>query len=180
GRGRARARDRSACVFWCSQASSSSRGPAASNGCRKISRSSTSSSREPRWPRSRVSPTATDGSSITPIRDRRNGIEMELMRPRRLVRLVALAVIAVGPPIGHLELIDSAWAKGPGGGVRSPPAAREQPPRPRPRPAAVGVHEAEAGDDAEPPALPESFRELARGAGEPQIPGLTIVYLHPL
>src|SRR5262245_7920245 len=104
---------------------------------------------------------------------------MELMRPRRLVRLAALAVIAVGPPIGHLELIDSAWAEAARAAGRSPPAAREQTTLPRPRPAAVGVHEAEAGDDAEPPALPESSRELARGAGEPQIPGLTIVYLHP-
>ena len=105
---------------------------------------------------------------------------MELMRPRRLVRLAALAVIAVGPPIGHLELIDSAWAEAARAAGRSSRAAREQTTLPRPRPAAVGVHEAEAGDDAEPPALPESFRELARGAGEPQIPGLTIVYLHPL
>ena len=30
------------------------------------------------------------------------------------------------------------------------------------------------------PALPANFAELARRAGEPQIPGLTIVYLHPL
>jgi len=38
---------------------------------------------------------------------------------------------------------------------------------------------------AEPPApsappLPSDFRALARASGEPQIPGLTIVYLHPL
>src|SRR5262245_66216594 len=104
---------------------------------------------------------------------------MELMRPRRLVRLAALAVIAVGPPIGHLELIDSAWAEAARAAGRSSLAAREQTTLPRPRPAAVGVHEAEAGDDAEPPALPESFRELARGAGETQIPGLTLDYLHP-
>jgi N-acetylmuramoyl-L-alanine amidase len=30
------------------------------------------------------------------------------------------------------------------------------------------------------PALPADFRSLARASGEPQIPGLTIVYLHPL
>jgi N-acetylmuramoyl-L-alanine amidase len=30
------------------------------------------------------------------------------------------------------------------------------------------------------PTLPPNFRELARSPGEPQIPGLTIVYLHPL
>src|SRR5262249_59928572 len=46
--------------------------------------------------------------------------------------------------------------------------------------AGVGGREAAAGAEGEPAALPESFRELARGAGEPQIPGLTIVYLHPL
>jgi hypothetical protein len=28
--------------------------------------------------------------------------------------------------------------------------------------------------------LPPNFRELAKASGEPQIPGLTIVYLHPL
>ena len=86
---------------------------------------------------------------------------MELMRPRRLVRLTTLAVIAVGPPIGYLELIDSAWAEAARAAVRSSPAAREQTTLPRPRPAA-GSHEAEAGDDADPPALPESFRELAK------------------
>src|SRR5262249_1275973 len=178
GRGRARARDRSACVFWCSQASSSSRGPAVSNGCRRISRSSTSSLRGPRWPRSRVSRTATDGSSITPIRDRRNGIEMELMRPRRLMRLAALAVFAVGPPIGHLELIDSAWAEAARAAGRSSPAAREQTalPRPRPRPS----HEAEAGGHPGPPPPPQRLPAHPRGHGEPQIQGLTSVYLHPL
>ena len=30
------------------------------------------------------------------------------------------------------------------------------------------------------PALPADFRSLARASGEPQIPGLSIVYLHPL
>jgi hypothetical protein len=30
------------------------------------------------------------------------------------------------------------------------------------------------------PPLPADFRSLARASGEPQIPGLTIVYLHPL
>jgi len=32
----------------------------------------------------------------------------------------------------------------------------------------------------EAPSLPSNFRELAKASGEPQIPGLTIVYLHPL
>jgi hypothetical protein len=30
------------------------------------------------------------------------------------------------------------------------------------------------------PPLPANFRELAKASGEPQVPGLTIVYLHPL
>jgi hypothetical protein len=38
----------------------------------------------------------------------------------------------------------------------------------------------EAGDALTAPALPQNFRELARRSGEPQIPGLAIVYLHPL
>src|SRR5262249_7530247 len=180
GRGRARARDRSACVFWCSQASSSSRGPAVSNGCRRISRSSTSSLRGPRWPRSRASRTATDGSSITPIRDRRNGIEMELMRSRRVVRLAMLAVFAAGPPLGYLDLVDSAWSQPTRPAVPASPAPPEQITLPRSRPAAARSHEAAAGEDADAVELPETFRELARGSGEPQVPGLTIVYLHPL
>src|SRR5262249_60308560 len=103
---------------------------------------------------------------------------MELMRPRRLVGLAALAVFAVGPPIGHLELIDSAWAEAARAAGRSSPAAREQTTLPRPRPAAVGVHEAEAGDDAGPPAPPQSLPELARGAGAPPIPAPPLVNPH--
>jgi hypothetical protein len=34
--------------------------------------------------------------------------------------------------------------------------------------------------EATAPPLPPNFRELAKASGEPQIPGLTIVYLHPL
>ena len=39
-----------------------------------------------------------------------------------------------------------------------------------------------AAEPTEPsaPLLPANFRELAKSAGEPQMPGLTIVYLHPL
>src|SRR5262249_56110735 len=42
---------------------------------------------------------------------------------------------------------------------------------------AQGGEAGEAGDGVD---LPEIFRELAKRSGEPQIPGLTIVYLHPL
>jgi N-acetylmuramoyl-L-alanine amidase len=60
------------------------------------------------------------------------------------------------------------------------PAAPEQMlPRPRP-PAAAPANG--LGADALPDhaALPAAFRELAKRSGEPQVPGLNIVYLHPL
>jgi N-acetylmuramoyl-L-alanine amidase len=37
-----------------------------------------------------------------------------------------------------------------------------------------------AGDDVAALELPKTFRELAKRSGEPQVPGLEIVYLHPL
>ena len=103
-----------------------------------------------------------------------------MMRPRGVARLAMLAVFAAGPLIGHLELIDSAWSQPTRPAVRASPAAREQITLPRSRPAAARSHEAAAGEDADAVELPETFRELARGFGEPQVPGLTIVYLHPL
>jgi hypothetical protein len=90
-----------------------------------------------------------------------------------------LALLAGGALIAHLALTNAACAE-PAPAVRSSAAARDKIALPRSRPAAVGTQEAETGDDADAPALPEGFRELARGSGEPQIPGLTIVYLHPL
>jgi hypothetical protein len=103
-----------------------------------------------------------------------------MMRPRDVARLAMLALFAAVPPIGHLELIDSAWGQPARPAVRASPAPREQITLPRSRPAAARSHEAAAGEDADAVELPETFRELARGSGEPQIPGLTIVYLHPL
>jgi hypothetical protein len=52
---------------------------------------------------------------------------------------------------------------------------------PRPRPPA-GAPADGLGADALPDhaELPPAFRELAKRAGEPQVPGLNIVYLHPL
>ena len=102
-------------------------------------------------------------------------------RPRRLTRLAMLALLAAGVSIAHLALMKAACAEPTRPAVRSSAAARDKIMLPRSRPAAVGAQEAEkSGDDADAPALPEGFRELARGSGEPQIPGLTIVYLHPL
>jgi len=100
--------------------------------------------------------------------------------PRRPIRLALLALLAGGAPIAHLALTNAACAEPAPTAVRSSAAARDKITLPRSRPAAVGTQEAETGDDADAPALPEGFRELAGGSGEPQIPGLTIVYLHPL
>jgi hypothetical protein len=60
------------------------------------------------------------------------------------------------------------------------PAAPEQT-LPRPRPPAVAPADG-LGADALPDhaTLRAAFRELAKRAGEPQVPGLNIVYLHPL
>jgi N-acetylmuramoyl-L-alanine amidase len=100
--------------------------------------------------------------------------------PRRPTRLAMLALLAGCAPIAHLALTNAACAEPAPTAVRSSAAARDKITLPRSRPAVVGTQEAESGDDADAPALPEGFRELARGSGEPQIPGLTIVYLHPL
>jgi hypothetical protein len=52
-------------------------------------------------------------------------------------------------------------------------------PRPRP-PVAVPPDGLGAETLPDQAALPPAFRELAKRAGEPQVPGLNIVYLHPL
>ena len=83
-----------------------------------------------------------------------------------------LALLAGGAPIAHLALMKAACAEPARPAVRSSAAARDKITLPRSRPAAVGTQEAETGDDADAPALPEGFRELAGGSGEPQIPGL--------
>src|SRR3954463_3240819 len=77
---------------------------------------------------------------------------------------------------------DSAWAETirPSGGPK--PVVREQVlPRPRPRSAAT-TDEPEIGVDPIVPEaeLPPGFRQLALASGEPQIPGLAMVYLYPL
>src|SRR5262245_66663503 len=63
-----------------------------------------------------------------------------------------------------------------------PPApAVPEPALPRPRPPAAepadGLGAQTLPDHA---ALPPGFRDLAKRSGEPQVPGLNIVYLHPL
>jgi len=75
-----------------------------------------------------------------------------------------LALLAGGAPIAHLALMKAACAEPARPAVRSSAAARDKITLPRSRPAAVGTQEAETGDDADAPALPEGFRELALGS----------------
>jgi hypothetical protein len=78
--------------------------------------------------------------------------------------------------------IDRAWAEPARPQVRAWPVIPEQLlPRPRPD-AAASADQRPMGAEAlaSLTELPPGFRALARSSGEPQIPGLTIVYLHPL
>jgi hypothetical protein len=81
-----------------------------------------------------------------------------------------------------LPLVPNSAAAEPTRAVRGWPVAGEQITLPRPRPDAGDADAATSRVDiaAYQVALPEGFRELAKRPGEPQIPGLTLVYLHPL
>jgi hypothetical protein len=92
-----------------------------------------------------------------------------------------LALIALAA--GYLDVVNSVRAEG--------RAARSRPAPPAPLPGAwqrVWQHAAESRSTADAGAdliarqdkLPEDFRELAKASGEPQLPGLAIIYLHPL
>jgi hypothetical protein len=100
---------------------------------------------------------------------------------RRLACLALFAMLAPCPFGGHIAGV-AARAEPTGPPARAKRVMREQAwPRPRPH-SATPPKEPEIGVDpvAEEVALPPGFRELARRSGEPQIPGLTMVYLHPL
>ena len=86
---------------------------------------------------------------------------MQRIFHRGVARATMLAVLAVAPPVGDF----------------APTGARAESARARPD-AAAPTERARTG--AEAAALPQDFRALAKRSGEPQIPGLTIVYLHPL
>src|SRR3954466_14867670 len=76
----------------------------------------------------------------------------------------------------------SAWAETIRPSAVAKPVVREQVlPRPRPRSGAATA-DPETGVDPIVPGveLPPVSRELPRASGEPQIPGLAMVYLHPL
>jgi hypothetical protein len=101
---------------------------------------------------------------------------------RRVACLTLLAMLPV-PSFGeHFGGMAPAWAETIRTPARVGPVMREQVlPRPRPHSAAP-TEEPEIGVDpiAQEVELPPGFRELAKRSGEPPIPGLAIVYLHPL
>jgi hypothetical protein len=109
---------------------------------------------------------------------------MTLALQRR--QLIACAVVLVMLPATqrgeYVTAVNSARAEPARVPLRSRPASPE-PALPRPRPDA-GAPNGEANTEIDPRAyqvkLPPGFRELAKRSGEPQIPGLTIVYLTPL
>jgi len=100
------------------------------------------------------------------------GLKMTLAR--RAAWLTTLAAL--------LPLVPNSAAAEPTRAVRGWPVAGEQITLPRPRPDAGDADAAASRVDiaANQVALPEGFRELAKRPGEPQISGLTLVYLHPL
>ncbi len=100
------------------------------------------------------------------------GLKMTLAR--RAAWLTTLAAL--------LPLVPNSAAAEPTRAVRGWPVAGEQITLPRPRPDAGDADAATSRVDiaAYQVALPEGFRELAKRPGEPQISGLTLVYLHPL
>ena len=106
---------------------------------------------------------------------------MMSMRLRRVTWLATLAAASLALPMGVCAAMSSARAE-PTRAAGSRPSAPAQFALPRPRPHSEPVPQAESGADdlAHAAELPENFRTLAREPGEPQIPGLTIVYLHPL
>src|SRR3954447_23441523 len=101
-------------------------------------------------------------------------------------RVAGLAVLALLLPASWFAAqfggSASAWAETIRPSAGAKPGVREQVlPRPRPRSAATN-HETEIGVDpiVTGVELPPVSRALAGASGEPQIPGLTMVYLHPL
>ena len=98
------------------------------------------------------------------------------MLARRGTWLATLAAASFALPIGPCAPMRSARAE-PTRAAGSWPSALAQLALPRPdaEPAESG-----ADDPAHESELPERFRDLAQQSGEPQIPGLTIVYLHSL
>jgi hypothetical protein len=88
-------------------------------------------------------------------------------------------------PLGYIDVMSTVRAEVARPSAHSRPAAGEPSPIPLQR-APPDVAESRPERDAlsdmigQQASLPDDFRALAKAAGEPQIRGLTIVYLHPL
>jgi len=100
---------------------------------------------------------------------------------RRVTWLATLVAAWLALPMGPGARMSSASAE-PTPATGSPPSAPAQlaPPSPRSDSHSAPQSESGAAELAQAAELPANFRALARESGEPQIPGLTIVYLHPL
>jgi hypothetical protein len=98
---------------------------------------------------------------------------------------VMLVLLMIAQPVGYFDAMNSVRAEVARPSARPRPLAREPSPsalqRARPD-VAESMPERDAISEiiARHAKLPDDFRELAKAPGEPQIPGLTIIYLHPL
>jgi hypothetical protein len=112
---------------------------------------------------------------------------MRLTFHRRVAPLAMVGILAAGAPAPHVEVTRSALAE------PTRPPARPWPiagaPLPRSKPDTSSDASSDRSVQPEETAilanvaalqLPHGFRELAKRSGEPQIPGLTVIYLHPL
>jgi len=101
---------------------------------------------------------------------------------RRLAGLAVFAMLPVSSFGEYFAGMAPASAEEMRGPARARPVMRE-PALPRPRPNGAAPTAAPAiGVDliAQAVELPPGFGELAKRSGEPQVPGLVMVYLHPL
>jgi N-acetylmuramoyl-L-alanine amidase len=109
---------------------------------------------------------------------------MGLMRMPSAVgrHLATLAMLAAGAPTATLDVMTLASAQtAPSGPVARAPLPRPKPGGPLDPPPDRAVPADDSGNVAAVAGqLPSGFRDVARASGEPQIPGLNIVYLHPL
>jgi N-acetylmuramoyl-L-alanine amidase len=111
---------------------------------------------------------------------------MRLTFHRRVAPLTMVGILAAGAPVAHVEVTRSALAEPTRPPARPWPMAGAPPHSKPDTPSHASSDRAARADEtaiianAATPELPHGFRELAKRSGEPQIPGLTVVYLHPL
>jgi hypothetical protein len=122
----------------------------------------------------------TVASSITPIPDRLNGTDAALTHHSRVIFPLMLVLPMIAQPVGVLP--PPLWGRvGEAGGGCATQLSQLMTPTPNPSPQGGGEpRDASSAMIARQAKLPDNFHELAKAAGAPQIPGLTIIYLHPL